>query len=221
MHRFRPEISPSDRDFSEIPILDKSREDLFITPLYTFNLDIDLQTIVDECYDLQRKFPKGVTKSNFGNGWQSQVYELLTINRTTTPIIQNLARNVIDMANEMIEDFGGEECTYRVTDNNTGWWININRGTGYNVAHTHPGCSIIGIYYPKIPKNLKEKEGLLTLLRTDPSNHNACFADIPNNCEWNITPEENVLYLMPSTVAHYVTPHFSEDDRISIAFNIG
>lgn len=218
MHRFRPEISPTDSDFEEIVIKDKGREDLFITPLYTFHLDADLQTIVGECYDLQRRYPNGVKKSNFGDGWQSQVYELATIKRTTTPAIQNLARNVIDMTNEMVEDFGGE---YRVDDNQIGWWMNINRGKGYNVVHTHPGCTVIGIYYPKIPKNLKDQEGVLTLLRTDPSNHNACFADIPNNCEWSIQPEENVLYLMPSTVAHYVTPHFSEDDRISIAFNIG
>ena len=41
MHRFRAEISPNDDNFSEITVSDKSRDDLFITPLYTFTLDID------------------------------------------------------------------------------------------------------------------------------------------------------------------------------------
>jgi uncharacterized protein (TIGR02466 family) len=218
MHRFRAEISPNDDNFSEIPVSDKSRDDLFITPLYTFTLDIDNESLIHECYDLMRKFPNGVKKSNFGDGWQSQVYELPTIKRTTTPAVQNLARNAIDLTNEMLEDFG---ATYRVDDNQIGWWININKGMGYNVYHTHPGCTVIGLYYPKIPKNLNEQEGKLTLLRTDPSNHNACFADIPGNCEWVIEPKEDVFYLMPSTVAHYVTPHFSQEERISIAFNIG
>lgn len=218
MHKFRPDTIPNDDDFEEISIVDKHRDDLFITPLYTFTLNVDTDTINNECYDLMKKFPNGVKKSNFGEGWQSQAYELLTIKRSTTPYIQNLARNVIDLTNEMLDDFG---ASYRVSDNEIGWWININKGMGYNVCHTHPGCTIIGIYYPKIPKNLGEQEGKLTLLRTDPSVHNMAFADIPGNCEWVIEPKEDVLYLMPSTVAHYVTPHFSQDDRISIAFNIG
>jgi hypothetical protein len=62
---------------------------------------------------------------------------------------------------------------------------------------------------------------MFSLIRTDAMNHNSAFADIPDNCEYFIRPEEKHLYLMPSTVAHYVTPHFSDEERISIAFNIG
>lgn len=217
-HRFRPEMSPNDDDFEEIAISNCTQKDLFVTPFFDFELDFDNNEVVEECLNLKEKYPNGVKKSNWGGGWQSQVYELHNIRRTTIPVIQNLARNVIDLTNHMLEQCNAQQ---RVSDNDIGWWININKGMGYNVHHTHPGCSVIGIYYPKIPKNMQETEGMFSLIRTDAMNHNSAFADIPDNCEYFIRPEEKHLYLMPSTVAHYVTPHFSDEERISIAFNIG
>lgn len=216
-HRFRPEIQPIEEDFSEISVVNCERKDLFVTPFWDFELDINNDEIVDECFGLQKRFPKGVQKSNWGGGWQSQVYELETINRNTTPKIQNLARNIVDICNDLLEEY---ESPKRCSDDNIGWWININRGMGYNVHHTHPGCSLIGIYYPMIPKNLKDREGMFAIIRTDATNHNAAFADIENNAEYFIRPKEKHLYIMPSTVAHYVTPHFDQSERISIAFNI-
>lgn len=217
-HKFRPEDESDTNDFDPIDVETKDRIDLFTTPFYDFKLNFDNQAIVDECFGLRDKYPNGVRKSNFGDGWQSQVYELMQIRREVTPAIQNLAKNVIDLSNDMLEDCN---CNSRVSDEQIGWWININKGMGYNVYHTHPGCVIIGIYYPMIPDDLGERDGNLTILRSDPSNHNAAFADVPHWCEWVIKPEVGRLYLMPSTVGHYVTPHFSNQERISIAFNIG
>lgn len=217
-HRFRPEIQPSDNDFSKIDIINCERQDLFVTPFYTLELDINNEEIVDECFDLKRRFPNGVEKSNWGGGWQSQIYELETIHQNVTPGIQNLSRNTVDICNHILEEYGSP---LRYNDTSIGWWININTGMNYNVYHTHPGCSMIAVYYPKIPKKLKEKEGMFAILRTDPTSHNQAFADIPNNADYFIKPKEKHLYIMPSTVAHYVTPHHNDDERISIAFNIG
>lgn len=217
-HRFLPEPKPNDDDFVPIDVETRDRVELFTTPFFDYKLNFNNQEIVDECFGLRDKYPNGVKKSNFGHGWQSQVFELIQIRRGVTPAIQNLARNVIDLTNDMLEDCSSG---VRVSDEQIGWWININKGMGYNVYHTHPGCTVIGIYYPMIPDDLGEQDGNLTILRTDPSNHNAAFADVSNWCEWVIKPEVGRLYLMPSTVGHYVTPHFSEQERISIAFNIG
>ena len=217
-HKFRPDIDPNDDNFVPIEVGAKARIDLFTTPVFGYDLDFNNQEIIDECLELKQKYPNGVSKSNFGGGWQSQVYELAQIRRGVTPAIQNLARNVIDLTNDMLECCNSPS---RVSDDQIGWWININKGMAYNVYHTHPGCSVIGIYYPLLPDNLGEQEGNFTILRQDASNHNAAFADIDHWCEWTIRPEVSKLYLMPSTVAHYVTPHSSDQERISIAFNIG
>ena len=217
-HRFRPELIPNNKDFTPIEVETRDRVELFTTPFFDYKLNFNNQEIVDECFELRNKYPNGVKKSNFGGGWQSQVYELFEIRRGVTPAIQNLARNVVDLTNDMLEDCNS---ITRVNDNQIGWWININKGMGYNVYHTHPGCMVIGIYYPMIPDDLEDNQGNLTIIRQDPSNHNAAFSDVSNWCEWIIKPEVGRLYLMPSTVGHYVTPHFSDQERISIAFNIG
>tara|TARA_A100001201_G_scaffold44747_4_gene45706 strand:- start:5012 stop:5674 length:663 start_codon:yes stop_codon:yes gene_type:complete len=207
-----------DNFFTEIPIKNKEANNIFPTYLYEFDLDIDNESIVEECHDLRRMYPRGVTKSNHGGGWQSYPYELDEIKPYTTPHIQNLARNVVDLTAHMMEENGSE---WRPHDGGIGWWININEGMGYNVYHTHPGCAIIGLYYPAVPDNLKENEGVFTVLRQDPMNHNVAYAEIDENCEYSIRPKVGTVYLMPSCLAHYVTPHFSKQERISIAFNIG
>lgn len=216
-HKF-VEMGTFSDDFVPIEIKNDERTDLFVTPFWDFELDVDNEEIVEECLNLKKKFPKGVSKSNFGGGWQSKVYDLMNIQKNVTPAVQNLAKNVVDLTNQILEDCNSEK---RINDEQIGWWININKGMGYNVYHTHPGCCVIGLYYPMIPKNLKDGEGTLTLLRSDPTSHNDAFADIEDNTEYRIKPKEKHLYLMPSTIGHYVTPHFDESERISIAFNIG
>lgn len=223
-HRIRPR--PEIFDYleeencnSSITVNDWKRTDLFSTPLYEFELNLNNNRIVQECYDLKNQNPEGVRKSNWADGWQSEAYELSQVENNFIPEIQNLAREVVQLSKDMVENYGGDRD--RIDDESVGWWININKGMGYNVHHTHPGCSIIGIYYPKIPKNIKRDEGKLCLIRSDATSHNGIFADIDNNCDFFFTPKEKSLYLLPSTLGHYVTPHFNDEDRISIAFNIG
>lgn len=212
----RPENQCDESKKFNIDIVNDEIKDIFPTLFYDFELDIDNEAIVNECYDLQKKFPKGVEKSNV-NGWQSDVYELFTIKNHITPSIQELAKFVIDISNDISKQ---NESNHVFSDEKTGWWININKGMSYNLYHSHPGCTFIALYYPKISKNLSPGCGDLTLIRSDPSVHNSMVASIAGSCEYTFLPKEKHLYMFPSTIAHYVTPHFDEEDRISIAFNI-
>jgi uncharacterized protein (TIGR02466 family) len=210
--------------YSELDYSNLNMENIFVTPIWSMEIECDNQEILDECYDLQNKFPNGVYKSN-ERGWQSNVYDIKDIRKHVTPKIQNLAINVRDITNDLVEDYA--EMTKSSVDYNTeaiGWWININNGFSYNVYHTHPGCSMIAIYYAKIPQvveNEKRLEGQLVLLRQDAMCHNVVFSNIESMCEVYIRPKERHLYIMPSILGHYVTSHTSNDDRVSIAFNIG
>lgn len=207
---------------NEIEVLGFEQDNIFYTPLWSIELNCDNDKILDECLGLEKKYPKGVSKSNFG-GWQSEVYDLASIKKYTTPNIRNLAENILDITHEAFKDFcednNGEEN--HLTDE-IGWWININRGFSYNVLHSHPGCSMIGIYYVNVPDiDPNSREGELMLIRQDAISHNSAFANVPGLCEFPIRPKNKYLYLMPSTISHYVTAHSSNEERISIAFNIG
>jgi len=205
------------RSQTEINVIHVNRENIFTTPFYDIELDLDNDKIIHECLELERNDPKGVQKSNFNGGWQSDAFDLSQIERGITPEIQKLASLTIELSNLMLKEY---RSGYRIEYCDIGWWININRDVAYNVYHSHPGCSLIGLYYPKVP-DLSPQEGIFTMLRSDPLIHNTAFADAPNMCQIDMKPQEKHLYIMPSIIPHYVTPHHDNEERISIAFNIG
>ena len=131
---------------NHLEISNLSQENIFITPIWSMEIECDNEIILDECYDLEKKYSNGVQKSNVG-GWQSNVFDLKTIKKYETPTIQDLAAYRIDVTSDLIECHSAYckiSVDYRRDE--IGWWININRGYSYNVYHTHPGCSMIAVY---------------------------------------------------------------------------
>lgn len=218
--RYKNNNDDEENNINEVDVNNFDQSNIFYSPLWSMELDCDNDKILDECLDLEKKYPKGVYKSNFG-GWQSEVYDLKTIKRYTTPHIRTLAENILDITFNIFQDFSEDNDISEIhLEEEIGWWININRGHSYNVLHSHPGCSIIGIYYVNVP-TVDSGKGELMLIRQDAMSHNSAFANVPNLCEFSIEPKNKHLYLMPSTISHYVTAHSSNEERVSIAFNIG
>ena len=98
-------------------------------------------------------------------------------------------------------------------------WINILRNTDYNVPHNHANNDISGNFYLKVnkKKNL-ESDGALSFIHYDTIHYN-----LPKEVEKNnspmIIPTENLGIIFRSHLKHVVLPHFSDEDRIGIAFN--
>jgi uncharacterized protein (TIGR02466 family) len=201
--------------FTEIPVLDVKSDIIFPTLFYQFKLDIDNQKIIDECFELKNKFPKGVQKSNMG-GWQSEVYNLFSIDRNLTPNIQNLSYNVLLAANDISKE---HKLNLNFNESGCAWWININDQYCYNAIHSHPGSSLIALYYPKILKDNSD-QGNLSFVRCDGSHHIFLYDERPEYVNYNLNAEEGVIYIIPSNVLHYVKPNKLEETRISIAFNL-
>ena len=99
-------------------------------------------------------------------------------------------------------------------------WINILRITDYNIPHNHPNCDISGNFYLKtITRKCCETDGNLLFLNK--SNHNYF---LPSNIQkpsssTTLIPEKNVGVIFNSYHKHIVLPHFSDEDRIGLAFN--
>ena len=199
--------------YQEFPVLEVNQDIIFPTPFYKFKLDIDNRQILDECYDLKKKDPNGVKKSNVG-GWQSQVYTLFSINKSLTPYIQNLAYNVILAANDISRDYGLDVI---FDERGCDWWININDSFCYNAVHSHPGSSLIALYYPKI-SNMNQ--GNLSLIRSDGSHHIELYQNREDYVNFELNAEEGIIYIIPSNVLHFVKPNQINETRVSIAFNL-
>ena len=103
-------------------------------------------------------------------------------------------------------------------------WFNINGKDTYNISHHHPTATIAGVLWIKAPKNC----GLLYF----ESPHEFAEYDLMSMqkkemvdqylacANYNIVPKEGLMILFPSHLRHGVEMNQSDEDRISLAFNI-
>jgi len=85
------------------------------------------------------------------------------------------------------------------TDVNIQLWLNINYPGSYNAPHKHKGAFGSGVFYVKTPKG----------------SGNLIFPSINKE----IKPKPGMMVLFDPHVLHGVAPNFSDDVRISFAFN--
>jgi len=185
---------------------------LFPVPISTTQLDFPVDKIEILCQQECRKNSKGVNKSNLG-GWQSGniIYPdssfsfLLDIEI----ICQEFAKGVLKI-NKQVSMVNA--------------WININYKGNSNQIHTHPRSILSGVYYVKTPKecgNIEFTHPALDMMERD-------WCDIISNSElnyynshhWWLPSKANTLYIFPSWIKHLVKPNMSDEERISISFNV-
>lgn len=100
-------------------------------------------------------------------------------------------------------------------------WVNINPPGSYNVDHNHDpfaGNYWSGVYYVKLPKEsgnitFNDPRGIIST-----SNDQKYFTNGLNSMQ--IVGSNNLMMIFPSWVFHSVTANLSNEDRISISFNI-
>ena len=193
---------------------------LFPTPIWIDDdCGLDAKEITDFTYLVEKEDPTGVKASNFG-GWQSS--EFRTPHIQETPLAK-LYQRLMANAYESADGFGFTNYTLQLSN----LWMNINRKGNYNHVHTHAGCILSGVYYAKVPncccgelkfiRDLKDqclKEYWGCNENFDRHEHQHNFT------EWYVQPRENLMILFPSWLMHSVDASSSDDDRISLSFNI-
>lgn len=107
-------------------------------------------------------------------------------------------------------------------------WANINRRGDYHDLHNHPHAYLSGTYYVAMPERSDTKQnrkdvrpGCITFY--DPrgsANMTAIKGDPQIEAEFTVTPKPGLLLLWPAFVNHFVHPNLSDEDRISISYNV-
>lgn len=94
-------------------------------------------------------------------------------------------------------------------------WVNVNGPGSRNELHCHEKCQYTAVYFLTAPAN----SGQLVL--KNPANvSNQCHPDAPNVQDILVEPLEGAIIVFPGWVPHEVWINSSEEDRISIAFNL-
>jgi len=100
-------------------------------------------------------------------------------------------------------------------------WVNINKKGDYNGRHAHTSTSVIlsGTYYVSVPENsggirFWDPRGVYMASMPD-------HIEFHGGCTWHkLEPKTGMLLFFPSWLEHDVEPNMSDQDRISISFNI-
>jgi uncharacterized protein (TIGR02466 family) len=96
-------------------------------------------------------------------------------------------------------------------------WINIADPDEDNTQHCHPGYTISGTYYFRV----NEKQGVICFHNPNVVTHAGNFPQgtvCPQTT--NIVPDDGDILLFPSWLTHSVKKNRSQEQRISVAFNI-
>jgi uncharacterized protein (TIGR02466 family) len=191
------------------------RQDWFPTPIWHFQYE-DFQglnkRLLKHILQAQESDPKGISVSNI-LGWHSQDnFHKKAEFKEFTDIACNL---VLKITQELMWDLD------RVEPIVNNCWATINNKHAFNSLHHHPNSILSGVYYVRVPKNSGN------LYFYDPrSGGQILMPPYRQMTPWTIgkiiyTPIEGMFAIFPSWLWHGVEPNCSEENRISLSFNIG
>jgi len=180
--------------------------EIFKEPVFQIKLNEDLNALIE----FSKTLKKGRIKSNVG-GFQS---EDLNLNLSE---LQSLNTQILKHGSNFIKEYLAVEKDVYINN----LWLNKNYYKDYNERHIHLNSVVSGIFYVKT----NPKSGDLTFYRNNmldiwmPDDIIKKFNHY-NSSEWAFKPEDNYLFLFPSWLNHSVRPNLSQEERISISFNI-
>ena len=184
---------------------------LFPTIIHQFDVngfDEIQNQLIDYAYNL-REEDEGVCISNYG-GWQSTGFYVENEDDLLHHFIINCLAGfpVID-----------ESFNIKIDA-----WININKPGDYNIKHNHPGVDLAGVLWVKCPKDCGE-------IMFDPPTGFQSYNEINSYIEdfknqnnlyhsYYFNPTEGRILVFPAHLNHRVQENKSNEDRISVSFNI-
>lgn len=191
-------------------MIEYGRMELFPTPVYTAMIP-DFDEYRNDIIDYTRNYKseyETVQVSNMG-GYQSSsdIHQDPNFHSLCNKIWDDVLMPAVDMMSASFEmnDFPGTKFSLH------NLWFNSNPNGAWNMPHTHPHCFYSGVLWVKAPAESGE------LILHSPHSHSLYGLD---HNVWTIPPEEGRVVLFPSNLQHHVSSNTSENERISLSFNI-
>lgn len=195
-------------------------ENIFVSTVAVDMLDLDNEVIKQFCYDVRERQGESRSYSNYG-GWHSNVMT------GHVPVLNNLFKEAYMRLLKLHEIFNFRDDLKPKIETA---WFTINNKGHFNHPHTHRGYTFSGVYYVTAPENC----GDLILVHPSqvfPYHYESWVNHLPvspfkgQTLEHSMAkvyykPEPGKLIIFPSWLQHYVLPNQTDDDRISISFDV-
>ena len=189
-----------------------SNENLFPVIMHCFDCEEfnEIQNVlINQAYDLKKSEPEGLTISNRG-GWHSK------------PFIVNDDSNLIESF--LLQCLTQFEKFSTSSEIMLDAWFNINKCGDYNVWHNHPSSDLSGVLWIKSPENcgnLKFESPYNFTSYNELQSYTDDFKEETNFYPtYSYKPIEGRMLVFPSHLKHEVLENKSNEDRISVSFNI-
>ena len=191
--------------------------DIFKIPIYEVDLDLDTEKLYVLCNQHKTNSPSRI-RTNVG-GYQSDNLDLTfaKVDSVLGPLLKEIQIHSSNFAKEFVDNH--QQSLSNI-------WMNINSFGDYNRCHNHPDSTISGVYYVKTPRccgNIvfehPAKDVFSYYFYRHYNQHPKEFNEY-NSMFWSKPAVENILYLFPSWLNHFVEPNLNKtEERISISFN--
>ena len=165
--------------------------------------------LIDYAYDLKKREPEGVSISNYG-GWQSPDF---------------IVNNENDVLQSFLSKCLGKFPTIKESIKLfVSAWININPPEAFNLKHNHPTSDLSGVLWIKSQKDcgniiFESPRSFATHQEID-----SYTEDFKKNNNYfhsfHFNPTAGRILVFPSHLEHHVDFNQSQEDRISVSFNI-
>ena len=185
---------------------------IFPIPIHQFDVNGFSEIkdeLIDYAYDYKKKDPKGVSLSNRG-GWQSEGFEIINEDDVLQLFLINCLSNFPPIK-ESVQLRGYA-------------WININKPGDYNIKHVHPTNNLSGVLWIKAPQNsgdiIFDSPNVFESFLENKSYDDDFKKSICIDDSYHFYPTEGRMIVFPSHLQHHVQENKSNEDRISVSFNI-
>ena len=103
-------------------------------------------------------------------------------------------------------------------------WINVNKPGDYNTLHVHPLSKMSGCFYIKVPENSGSIIFECPSYYVNFNLHKSINSELADQfnfySSWCMNPYEGTMLFFPPHLQHEVATNRSNEDRITIAFNL-
>jgi uncharacterized protein (TIGR02466 family) len=179
----------------------------FATPIWIEDLEVDVDNITSTIKDIQRESP-GKIVSNVG-GWQSEDlhFDTICVHPHLHKLVSILQKSIDTISTQI-------DPTLKLYITNL--WMNVNKLGDYNHPHCHPCSAFSAVLYIQCEGGSNIEFTNDTLIQHYPLwTKSEMFAT-----KFQLFPKVGRLIVFPSWIKHSVLPNESNNERISIAFNI-
>lgn len=188
----------------------------FPTPVYSGDLSPDEFSLVSREIDNAMQ----AAPDAFGTPWREPALSTTFKYDGKSNIIverqmRHLASQVMRHTQQFCADLGIDRYQSMEIENS---WINVSKPKGFQFAHTHEPSMVSGVYYHRT----SGEDG--NIVFESPNVYFNTY-DFPNNgrqCQRTIEykPQAGRLILFPSWLSHYVDVNRTQQERISLSFNL-